>query len=145
MLFDPGESEGRAAPGWAARERVRWKRQENQVGRPEIEQTRATREERKGTSCLPGWFNSPSGLAGAGSSLLPQRPEAVRWNPRVTVARAPPVSPRRLAVTPPVARNIRRGDGVHLHHQRASSLLDERSAAATFSPVPPFLPSGPLP
>ena len=39
MLCDPGESEGRAAPGWAAWERVRSKRQENQVGRPEIEQT----------------------------------------------------------------------------------------------------------
>ena len=46
-------------------------------------------DKKKDPSYLPGWFNSPSGLAGAGSSLLPQRPEAVSRNPgrnpRVTV------------------------------------------------------------
>ena len=41
MLCDPAESEGRTAPGWGAGERVRSKRQENQAGRPEIEQTGA--------------------------------------------------------------------------------------------------------
>jgi len=46
-------------------------------------------DKKKDPSYLPGWFNSPSGLAGFGSSLLPQRPEAVSRNPgrnpRVTV------------------------------------------------------------
>ena len=59
VVCDPGESEGRVAPGWAPRERVRSKRPENQVGRPEIEQTGATRGRpyacRGGSTVPVGW------------------------------------------------------------------------------------------
>ncbi len=41
MLCYPGEYEGNIAPRWAPQARVRSKRQESQVGRPEIEQTGA--------------------------------------------------------------------------------------------------------
>jgi hypothetical protein len=54
--------------------------------RPDVHKlNRRVRQDRKGTSYLPGCFNRPSRLAGPGSNALPQQSGAVSRNPRVTV------------------------------------------------------------
>ena len=77
---------GRSTQVWRAAWHLRaGSDQRNQKNTPiRLNQDGRVRQE-EGAECLPEWFNSPSGLAGAGSNLLRERPEAVSRNPRVTV------------------------------------------------------------